>query len=58
MEHLRTIAGNIHATRGDFDIELPETLTVEIGAFCIGVVHGHQVRCRPLLMGAIELLLY
>jgi len=46
LEHLRTIAPNVHVVAGDMDdpaLGLPEEKIVEIGAFRIGLIHGHQV---------------
>ncbi|GMH55535.1 hypothetical protein TrLO_g4771 [Triparma laevis f. longispina] len=42
---LRNLAPNVHIVRGDFDDQqnLPEQKTVQIGAFKIGLLHGHQV---------------
>ena len=42
---LRNLAPNVHVVRGDFDDQqnLPEQKTVMIGAFKIGLLHGHQV---------------
>ena len=51
-DYLRTLASDVHIVRGDFDDEtfmpnvadsLPETKTVKIGQFEIGLCHGHQV---------------
>ncbi|EEC51438.1 predicted protein [Phaeodactylum tricornutum CCAP 1055/1] len=45
-EELRTLAPNVHIVAGDFDtteMVFPETRVVQVGAFRIGVVHGHQV---------------
>jgi vacuolar protein sorting-associated protein 29 len=43
-DYLKTIAPNVHVVKGDFDDqEFPESKVVEIGAFRIGLVHGHQV---------------
>ena len=35
----------MHCVRGDFDeiSSLPETKTMQIGNFKIGLIHGHQV---------------
>ena len=45
LDDLKALAPNVHVTRGDFDDDskLPETKVVTIGAFKIGLCHGHQV---------------
>lgn len=44
LDHLKTIASSVHVAKGDFDDEeFPETITLKIGQFKIGVMHGHQV---------------
>lgn len=42
---LRSLSNNFHAVKGEYDDNnnLPETKTVQIGDFKIGMVHGHQV---------------
>ena len=51
-DYLRTLASDVHVVRGDFDDGtflpnvadgLPETKTVKIGQFQLGLCHGHQV---------------
>ena len=45
LDYLKTLCGNVHCVRGDFDeiTGLPETKVVEIGEFKIGLCHGHQI---------------
>jgi len=47
LENLASAKSQMHAVKGDFDIdmhkELPETKVVQIGNFKIGLIHGHQV---------------
>ena len=46
MKWLKTICKDITAVNGDFDEHMPdvvESATITIGAFKIGVIHGHQV---------------
>lgn len=42
---LKSLAGNVHIVRGDFDegVLLPEQKCITVGDWKIGVVHGHQV---------------
>ena len=41
---LKSLSNNFHAVKGEFDeTNLPETKTVTIGEFKIGMIHGHQV---------------
>jgi len=51
-DYLHTLASDVHMVRGDFDDGaflpnvvdgLPETKTVKIGQFQLGLCHGHQV---------------
>ncbi|KAJ1462746.1 vacuolar protein-like protein sorting 29 [Pelagophyceae sp. CCMP2097] len=44
-EELRSLAPNMHIVAGDFDESggYPESKVVTIGAFKIGLMHGHQV---------------
>ncbi|KAG5192484.1 vacuolar protein-like protein sorting 29 [Tribonema minus] len=46
-EELRALAPNVHVVSGDFDDSAaaawPESKVVHIGAWRIGLVHGHQV---------------
>eukprot|EP01002_Notosolenus_urceolatus_P013753 NODE_4695_length_773_cov_18.245856_g3905_i0.p1 GENE.NODE_4695_length_773_cov_18.245856_g3905_i0~~NODE_4695_length_773_cov_18.245856_g3905_i0.p1 ORF type:complete len:191 (+),score=53.51 NODE_4695_length_773_cov_18.245856_g3905_i0:162-734(+) len=45
LEWMRNICTDIHCARGDFDDakDTPEVVTVKLGKFKFGVVHGHQV---------------
>lgn len=45
FDYLKTIAGDVHVVRGDFDEgdSFPEVKVVSIGQFKIGLIHGHQV---------------
>jgi len=45
LDFLKSLAQNVHVVRGDMDedIGLPETSTLTIGEFRIGICHGHQV---------------
>lgn len=45
FDYLKTIASDVHVTRGDFDenTSYPETKVVKIADFKIGMCHGHQV---------------
>jgi vacuolar protein sorting-associated protein 29 len=42
---LKSLSNNLHAVKGEYDEgnNLPETKTVQIGEFKIGLIHGHQV---------------
>jgi vacuolar protein sorting-associated protein 29 len=41
---LKTICGEVHLVRGDFDsTDLPQDKTVTIGSWKIHVTHGHQI---------------
>lgn len=47
-EELRTLAPNLHVVAGEYDdgssgLVFPETRVLQVGAFRIGVVHGHQI---------------
>eukprot|EP01116_Phalansterium_solitarium_P006480 TRINITY_DN18798_c0_g1_i1.p2 TRINITY_DN18798_c0_g1~~TRINITY_DN18798_c0_g1_i1.p2 ORF type:complete len:184 (-),score=48.21 TRINITY_DN18798_c0_g1_i1:124-675(-) len=44
-DYLKTIASDVHVVKGDFDEQTgyPETKTVTVGQFKVGVVHGHQI---------------
>jgi vacuolar protein sorting-associated protein 29 len=47
-EELRSLAPNVHVVAGDYDDGLsglifPETRVFQVGAFKIGVIHGHQI---------------
>eukprot|EP00696_Hemimastix_kukwesjijk_P005561 gnl/Hemi2/1699_TR600_c0_g1_i1.p1 gnl/Hemi2/1699_TR600_c0_g1~~gnl/Hemi2/1699_TR600_c0_g1_i1.p1 ORF type:complete len:194 (-),score=62.10 gnl/Hemi2/1699_TR600_c0_g1_i1:255-836(-) len=45
LEFLRTVAGDVHVVKGDFDdnASFPENKVITIGKFRIGLCHGHQV---------------
>lgn len=45
MDYLKTLTTDIHMVKGEFDElpGLPDTKTLTVGAFKIGVCHGHQV---------------
>ncbi|ORY97535.1 putative membrane coat complex retromer, subunit VPS29/PEP11 [Syncephalastrum racemosum] len=45
LDYLRTIAGDIHVVRGDFDenTSFPQSKVVTHGSVRVGVLHGHQV---------------
>jgi vacuolar protein sorting-associated protein 29 len=42
---LRSLSNSFHAVKGDYDdnTNFPETKTLQIGDFKIGLIHGHQV---------------
>ena len=44
-DYLKTVCPDLHITRGEYDEEprYPETKTLTIGQFKLGVCHGHQV---------------
>ncbi|KAL3828537.1 hypothetical protein ACJIZ3_017339 [Penstemon smallii] len=44
-DYLKTLCPDLHITRGEYDEDprYPETKTLTIGQFKIGVCHGHQV---------------
>ncbi|KAL5264852.1 hypothetical protein ACHWQZ_G005806 [Mnemiopsis leidyi] len=44
-DYLKNIASDVHIVRGDFDTNTsyPEQKVVTVGAFKIGLIHGHQV---------------
>eukprot|EP00741_Cyanophora_paradoxa_P001343 tig00000480_g1299.t1 len=44
-DYLRSLAPEVHVVRGDFDDgqQWPESKVVTVGAFKIGVCHGHQI---------------
>ncbi|XP_063171893.1 vacuolar protein sorting-associated protein 29-like [Candoia aspera] len=44
-DYLRTLAGDVHVVRGDFDegMSYPQQKIVTVGQFKIGLIHGHQV---------------
>jgi vacuolar protein sorting-associated protein 29 len=48
LDEIRSLAPNLHMVAGDCNSDhdaniFPETRVVQVGAFRIGVVHGHQV---------------
>lgn len=46
FDYLKTIANDVHVVKGEFDdatLNYPENKVVTVGAFRIGVTHGHQV---------------
>lgn len=46
FDYLKTVANDVHVVKGEFDdatLNYPENKVVTIGAFRIGVTHGHQV---------------
>ncbi|XP_064392692.1 vacuolar protein sorting-associated protein 29-like [Halichondria panicea] len=45
LDYLKTLASDVHVTRGDFDeiSTLPEQKVLTVGQFRIGLTHGHQV---------------
>jgi hypothetical protein len=46
FDYLKTIANDVHVVKGEFDdstLSYPENKVVTVGAFRIGVTHGHQV---------------
>mmetsp|Transcript_35110 Transcript_35110/g.76862 ORF Transcript_35110/g.76862 Transcript_35110/m.76862 type:complete len:190 (+) Transcript_35110:68-637(+) len=44
-EQLKDQAANVHIVKGDFDFKTdwPESVVVNVGAFKVGLIHGHQV---------------
>ncbi|KAA6382551.1 MAG: putative Vacuolar protein sorting-associated protein 29 [Streblomastix strix] len=47
-DFLRTLCSDVHVVKGDFDdlhgaLQFPEEKIVQIGAFKIGLTHGHQI---------------
>jgi vacuolar protein sorting-associated protein 29 len=44
-DYLKTLCPDLHITRGEYDEETkyPETKTLTIGQFKLGLCHGHQV---------------
>lgn len=44
-DYLKTICPDLHITRGEYDedVRYPETKTLTIGQFKLGLCHGHQV---------------
>ena len=50
FEEVRALAPNLHMVAGDCDddpssglVVFPETRVLQVGAFRIGVIHGHQI---------------
>ena len=48
FEEVRTLAPNLHMVAGDYDdpaggLVFPETRVLQVGAFRVGVIHGHQI---------------
>jgi len=45
QDYLKTLATDVHFVKGDFDeiSSFPESKTVSIGQFKIGLSHGHQI---------------
>lgn len=45
-DYLKTVCPDLHITRGEYDEDTryPDTKTLTIGQFKLGVCHGHQVR--------------
>jgi vacuolar protein sorting-associated protein 29 len=54
FDWLHSLSSDFHAIRGDYDINknLPEKLSIQIGNFKIGMIHGHQI----IPMGDLEIL--
>ncbi|KAG5667546.1 hypothetical protein PVAND_015525 [Polypedilum vanderplanki] len=44
-DYLKSLAGDVHVVKGDFDDNLnyPEQKVVTVGQFRIGLCHGHQI---------------
>lgn len=44
-DELKSLAPNVHVVRGSFDDDasFPETKTIQIGQFKIGLINGHQI---------------
>lgn len=44
-DYLKTVCPDLHITRGEYDEDsrYPDTKTLTIGQFKLGVCHGHQV---------------
>ena len=45
LQELQQLAPKLHCVAGDYDLDtpFPETLVVQVGAFRIGILHGHQL---------------
>jgi vacuolar protein sorting-associated protein 29 len=54
FDWLHSLSSDFHVIRGDYDINknLPEKLSIQIGNFKIGMIHGHQI----IPMGDLEIL--
>ena len=54
FDWLHSLSSDFHSIRGDYDINknLPEKLSLQIGNFKIGMIHGHQI----IPMGDLEIL--
>jgi predicted phosphodiesterase len=52
-DYLKSLCPDLHVTRGEYDEDprYPETKTLTIGQFKLGLCHGHQV--RPFKLGAL-----
>ena len=57
-DYLKTLAGDVHVVKGDFDENqsYPEQKVVTVGQFRIGLCHGHQVipSGDPLALSLIQ----
>lgn len=44
-DYLKSLCPDLHVTRGEYDEDsrYPETKTLTVGQFKLGVCHGHQV---------------
>jgi predicted phosphodiesterase len=44
-DYLKSLCGDVHITRGEYDDDsrYPETKQLTIGTFKLGICHGHQV---------------
>jgi len=54
FDWLHSLSPDFHVIKGDYDINknLPEKLSIQIGNFKIGMIHGHQI----IPMGDLEIL--
>ena len=54
FDWLHGLSSDFHVIKGDYDINknLPEKLSIQIGNFKIGMIHGHQI----IPMGDLEIL--
>ncbi|VDM94362.1 unnamed protein product, partial [Onchocerca ochengi] len=46
FDYLKSLASDVHVTRGDFDdilVNYPDTKVITVGQFRIGLCHGHQI---------------